>query len=135
MNYVKILSLVLAVLVFSCCGSCGSDSEEAATSGSGEADAESPTPQQEEDEPITIFTTIATSKEIEAKSFGNAGRLAQYSYFMTNERYATSLQELLTVDKALDDNPNIRFEFGECNAEGFTFTVFSRVGEAFVFTD
>ncbi|MDP8256948.1 MAG: hypothetical protein P9M14_14450 [Candidatus Alcyoniella australis] len=120
MQVVKI-ALMLIVCATLCC--CPANNEPAATP--------EPTPEQ----PSTMLGSLSQAAGVEAQSYGHSVQTAQMAYRAVNGRFACSLDELMTIERELGVNPQISLVFGDCNVEGYTFTVISRDGKQFVLSD
>lgn len=64
---------------------------------------------------------IKDSHSLSAKSAGRNAQMAQRHYYNLNGRYASSLSELLTVDKNIADDPSVTFRFMHASENGYTF--------------
>ncbi|MDP8221917.1 MAG: type II secretion system protein [Candidatus Lernaella stagnicola] len=92
---------------------------------------------------LAILVSIAAPTVLPKRKAGydtvaaNAGRVAQTAmevYGQTGPGYPHSLEELLRYAPSLDDNPEITFRFGRCNAWGYTYTTqHARSDNTFVF--
>ncbi|MDP8225242.1 MAG: hypothetical protein P9L99_17915 [Candidatus Lernaella stagnicola] len=59
-----------------------------------------------------------------AQSAGRNAKSAEEIYYLSAKpsTYTDSLDSLLVFDSTLLDDPDVTFEFGSCNSEGYTFT-------------
>ncbi|MDP8257646.1 MAG: DUF4190 domain-containing protein [Candidatus Alcyoniella australis] len=82
-----------------------------------------------------FMTLESRAYDASAVSAGRNARLAEEVYFQNygeemGGTYTCDMDKLLTVDRNLLDDPGVQWEFGDCNQQGYTFTVWHEKSDA-----